>query len=586
MPNASLARMLRASRWTFVLGLLATAVALGLYFRAGLFEFCTFDDPSYVSMNQQVLSKFTWSSVVAAFSPHQVMYWHPMTTLSFMLDGQFFHLWAGGYHLTNVLWHTANVALFFLLVLWLTGNRFAAVFAALLLAAHPAHVEAIAWISARKDVLSTFFGLASILLYIRWARKPGAALALGMYAAYALSLMAKPMFVTMAGLLLLLDYWPLGRLAALEPTGEARLLPDARHLVACLREKVLFLALGLFSTFMTLSSHADTQDKLDPSWGLKIANAFAAIAKYLGLLVWPSHQAMLYPFPDAVPLVQSLGGAVLVLAVTVLCLWQARRRAYLLVGWLWFLCALTPVIMPPKVGLHVALADRWTYVPFLGLYLAICGLAAELLGRIERPVARAAAAIALVALPLVPLSIAQQRQLSTWATPASVYEQDLRVTKGSYLVMSNYGVMKQSEGDLAAAERYFLEALRYSPDFAICRLNLGALRIEQGRDAEALDLLWPAMLRLEKEHQAYDSYRALALLLTRGGKLKEAQGFYALAIREQPKRAEAYVEWGGLARRLGDLSQAREFFDKGGEAPNAFRAKVSLDSLKALLSQP
>jgi len=584
--NDSLARMLRESRWVFVLGLLAAAVALGMYSRAGLFDFSSFDDPSYVSMNGQVLAKFSWASVKAAFSPHQVVYWSPLTTLSFMLDSQFYHKWAGGYHATNVLWHSANVAAFFALILALTKNRFAAVLAALLFAVHPAHVEAVAWISARKDVLSTFFGLSSILIYIRWTRRPGTALAVGLYCTYALSLMSKPMFVTLPGLLLLLDFWPLARLDAQPHEGPAPFWPDWRLVIVRIREKVLLLSMGVLITFLTLSVHPNTQDRLDPDLGLKIANAFASILKYLGLLIWPSHQALIYPFPDSVPLAQSLGGAALLLAVTGFCLWQARRRSYLLVGWLWFLCALVPVIMPPKVGLHVAIADRWSYVPFMGLYFALACLAAEFLDKIKRSAVRGMAAVALVLLPVIPLGLAQQRQLSTWETPLSAYEQALRYTKGNYLVLNNYGVHKAQAGDDAAAEKAYTEALEIFPDFGLCRLNLGALRLKQERRDEALELLWSAKGILEKEGQAYDAYRGLAMCLISMDKLDLAQDFYVLAIREQPKRHEAYEEWGVLARRLGDPRRAQQFFQQALEAKDFPASRLTLDDLKAAPSNP
>ena len=584
--NAYFERMLRESRWVFVLGLLVLAVALVMYIRAGLFEFNSFDDPSYVSMNASVLAKFSWASVKAAFSPHQAIYWSPLTTLSFMLDSQFYHLWAGGYHATNALWHAANAAAFFGLILALTNNRFAAVLAALLFAVHPAHVEAVAWISARKDVLSTFFGLSSILIYIRWTRRPGAALAVGLYCSFALSLMAKPMFVTLPGLLLLLDFWPLARLDAQPHEGHVPFWPDRRLVIARIREKVLLLSMGVLITFLTLSMHPQTQDRLDPDLGLKIANAFASILNYLGLLIWPSHQALLYPFPDSVPLAQSLGGAALVLAVTGFCLWQARRRSYLLVGWLWFLCTLVPVIMPPKVGLHVAFADRWTYVPFMGLYLALACLAAEVLGKIERPFARGVAVVAMVLLPVIPLGLAQQRQLSTWETPLLTYEQAMRYTKGNYLVLNNYGVHKAEAGDAAAAEKAFVEALQIYPDFGLCKLNLGALLLKQSRRDEALDLLWSAKVLLEKDGQAYDAYRGVAMCLIRKNKLDLAQGFFALAIREQPKRPEAYEEWGALARRLGDPRRAQQFLQQALETKDFPASRLTLDDLKAAPSNP
>jgi len=578
MTRSNLERMLRESRWTFVLGLLAVSVAVGLYFRAGLFDFCTYDDPGYITMNRHVLAKFSWDSVRTAFSLRQVTYWHPLTTLSFMLDHHFYRLWPGGYHMTNVLLHGVNVALFFALILALTKNRFAAVFAALLFAAHPTHVEAVAWISARKDVLSTALGLASMLLYIRWTRKNSPGAAVGMYAACALSLMSKPMFATMPCLLLLLDYWPLERLG-----NEGGAWPRLRTVIERVREKVLFLAMGVFITVMTITTHPVSHDRLTPDLGLKLANAVTAIAKYLGLLVWPTRMAVIYPFPESVPVAQVLGASALVAAISALCMWQVRRRAYLLVGWLWFLGTLAPVLMPPPVGLHVALADRWTYVPFMGLYLALGCLAAEALAAIARPAARGAAAVALIVLPLVPLGLAQQRQLSTWRNAATVYEQALRVTTGSYVVMNNYAVLKTSMGQYAEAEAIYQEAHRWYPENGNILIGIGEVRLAQGRPLDALEPFWQAMLLLEKEHAAYNAYRGLARLLIMRGRPREAQDFFALAVRESPSRPEAYVEWAALAKRLGDPDRAREYITKGALAPDTIRPGLTLEGLRNLV---
>jgi Tfp pilus assembly protein PilF len=538
-------------RWTAVLFVLCVSVALGLYFLTGLFDFVSFDDPSYVSRNPAVLAGITWRSALEAFSLRQALYWHPLTTLSLLVDGRMFRGWAGGYHVVNALWHGGNVALLFLLALRLTGSRAAAVLCGLLLAAHPVHVESVAWISERKDVLSTFFGLASIHYYIGWrtARRPATAAA--MYACYALSLLAKPTFVIAPALLLLLDYWPLGRLA---------FPPKARRVAELLREKVLFIAFGTVSTVMTFATHSETRDRLDPDLWLKLANASASIAKYLALLVFPHEMAIVYPFPDSVPLWQSLGGGALALGLTGLCVWQARLRPYLLFGWLWFLCALAPVLMPPRFGLHVALADRWTYVPYMGLYLALGALCAERLRAGWSRRVRVAAVLAGGA-ALTLLAVAQQRQLDVWRCSESLYGHALRITTGSHMVLNNYGVLKLQQGDVQAGERAYLDALAIFPDFALCKSNLGALRMGQGRTAEAMELLWQAASVMARQSQAYDCYLGLADGLVREGRLKEAEHFLAAAVRENPHSPEAYLRWGRLAQRRGDISFAHAFFN-------------------------
>jgi len=548
------------ARWTPVLCLAAAALALALYQGVVRFDFSILDDNFYVTENRQILAGFTWANLKAVFTPTPGLYWSPVTLLSLMLDARLFGFWAGGFHVVNALWHCANVVLFFCLVLRLSGSRLAAFLAAGLLAAHPAHVEAVAWITARKDVLSTFLGLCAIHLYIGWTRRPTHGRNALFHVMFLLCLMAKPMFVTLAGLLLLLDWWPLGRLGALNGAGRA--LPEPRLFVQRLREKALLLALGVFATFMTLHSHfAGILDRLDPGPGLKLANAVVSYAKYLGLLIWPHDQATIYPFPESVPAAQVILSGLLLTALTGLFLWQRRARPYLLVGWLWFLAALTPVIMPPRVGLHVEYADRWSYVPFLGLYLALGCLAGELAGRAREGWPRLAASAALAVLPLAALIPVQQRQLATWRTPFSIAEQALRVTRGNYLLLNNYGILKGQAGDKQAAEVAFLGVLDIYPDYGPALYNLGMLRISQNRYAEALPPLLKGV-EAEQRHGAklYETSCSVALCLTLMGCGAEAPHYYALAIREDPRRPRAYNDWGNLARDTGDRELARELY--------------------------
>ncbi len=540
-----------APRWPLLFCLLAVAAAVLAYRDVGFFGFCNLDDSVYVTENRLVLSGLSWDTVRRAFVPDNTGYLSPLVTLSFVLDAQAFGFWAGGFHLVNLSWHVANVVLFFWLVLRLSDSRIAALLAAALLAVHPAHVEAVAWISARKDMLSTFFGLAAIHIYIGWARRPRASLNAGLHAAHVLSLMAKPMLVTLPGLLVLLDFWPLRRLGA----AEGGVLPDWRELAARVREKSLLLALGVLAAFVALSTHMQTFDRLDPGLGLKVANALASCAGYLKLLVWPSNQALVYPFPESVPLAHSLGGAGLVLGLTALCVWQVRRRPYLLVGWLWFLCALIPVIMPPRVGMHVAMADRWAYVPFLGLYLALGCLVAEAFSALRRPWARVALCLALLA-PLAALTLVQQRQLATWATPSTIYEQALRVTRKSHVVLNNYGGIKVAEGDDAAAEELYREALRLHPTYDACLYNLGLLCMRGERFDEALDFLTRARPEMKRVGKEYEAMRAMAHCLARLGRPGEAQVLYLGCLELEPGKLDAWLDWAKLAEVLGQRDRA------------------------------
>lgn len=567
-------------RWSLVLGLGVMCLAAMLYSRVWDFGFSILDDSQYVLANPNLAAGLSAATLKRVFIPSVGLYWSPLTQLSLMLDTHFFGVWAGGYHLMNLLWHCANVGLLFLLVLRLGGSRLAATFAAALFAAHPAHIEAVAWITARKDLVSTFFGLSAINIYISWARRPSGKLNVLVHAAFIASLLGKPMFVTMAGLLLLLDWWPLGRLT--QPGG---VMPDLGLVFARVREKTLMLSLAAAITLVTLRSHfAGAFDRLDPSLGLKLANAVVSYAKYLGLLVWPHDQAIVYPFPDTVPAMHVVLSGLLLAAITWACLRQMRARPYLLVGWLWFLAALMPVIIPPKVGLHVEYADRWSYVPFMGLYLALGCLGAELAQRVREGGGRVAVSAALVAVPVVALAPVQQRQLETWRMPLAQAEQAFRVTRNNYLLLNNYAILKVRSGDNAAAERAFKECLEIFPEYSPAMYNLALLFIEQKRYDEALaTLLRCVEVDIRRNVKAYDSYCALGLCLTFMGQLDKAQHYYALAIQENPSRPRAYNDWGNLARQKRDYELARELYRRALAADPSYelaqRNLVKLENL-------
>ena len=345
-------------RRNILTGLLLTAVTLSLYAPVRHFDFINFDDPAYVLNNPQVQAGITSSSIRWAFTQGHSSNWHPLTWISHMLDWQLFGRHAGGHHATNVLLHTGNTLLLFGLLIRLTGKAGRSAVVAGLFALHPLHVESVAWIAERKDVLSTFFGLWTLWAYARYADRPSAARYLAALGLFALGLMSKPMLVTWPFVLLLLDYWPLKRV-------------DSVPWRTLLREKVPFLVLALASavvTFLVQREGGAVAAISRISAGMRLQTALVAYVAYIGKLVWPTRLAVLYPLAHSLPIAQ-VAGAVAVLAIITYAAWRgARRFPYLATGWLWYLGTLVPVIGLVQVGTQ-RMADRYTYIPYIGLFV-------------------------------------------------------------------------------------------------------------------------------------------------------------------------------------------------------------------------
>ncbi len=383
--------------------------------------------------------------------------WHPLTMLSHTLDCQLYGLAPAGHHATSLLLHLANVLLLFEVLRRMTGavGRSAAV--AALFAVHPTHVESVAWIAERKDVLSALFWILAMGAWARYARQPSA----GRYGLVALlmilGLMAKPMVVTLPFALLLLDLWPLGR----RPLGWKRLI----------LEKLPLLALSAVSSVITIRYQEASLAPLDVvPWSLRAANALVAYAAYLGKLFWPTHLAVFYPIPLAIPAWKVLGAALPLIAITALALWRARREPWLLIGWLWFLGTLVPVIGLVQVG-RQAMADRYLYLPSVGLFLVIVWALAELLKERRAALATAAGLVILL------LAAITWVQIGYWADSVTLFRHALAATDdGNYLAHIGLGKALQGEKDCGGAEEQFRAVLARYPYQRDARAGLEAVR--------------------------------------------------------------------------------------------------------------
>ena len=563
-------------------------------------DFLVYDDQVYVTENPHVQAGLTWQGVGWAFRSSAASNWHPVTWLSHMLDCQLYGLKPAGHHLTNVLLHAANTLLLFLVLSRMTGAVWRSACVAALFAWHPLHVESVAWVAERKDLLGAFFWMLTLWAYARYAEVQGLKSKVQSREAevqsqegapspshhvsrithhasryyilslffFALGLMSKPMVVTLPLVLLLLDYWPLGRCAGCgvrsgEPGGpEAQRTPTGwTRLVA---EKIPFLALSAICCALTVWAQQGSYSVVSTA-GLplsrRIPHALVAYAHYLDAMVVPRHLAAHYPYPTATFAAAIAGAGIVLVLLSLLAARFARRRPYLVVGWLWYLGTLVPVIGLVQVG-DQAWADRYTYLPLIGVFLAIVWGVGDLaqekwLGGADRTrSARAVVGGVAVAVGLGLLA-GTCLQLRYWRNTRSLFEHAAQVTPRNGRAITVLGSLLAKEGKLPEAMRLYVEALRYKPDNPEAHFFLGNAFEQQGKLGEAVaeytQALWFRPLR-EKTHLA------LGVALAKQKNYEEAAGHYRAALALNPESAIAHNNLARLLHTQGRLDEAIEHY--------------------------
>ena len=535
--------------------LLLFALTLVVFLPVAHFDFVNYDDPDYVSANAHVQTGLSAANVIWAFGSGHASNWHPLTWLSHQLDATLFGLKPGPQHLVNVVFHAFNAVLLFLVLRRMTGAHWPSALVAALFAVHPLRVESVAWISERKDVLSGLFLLLTLGAYVRYAQGRTAAAApraitLAWYSlsliCFGLGLLSKPMLVTAPCLLLLLDYWPLGRLDLRQ-----RLLPQARQR---LLEKLPFLALAIGScavTFLVQRGGGAVSTSLPV--GARIANALVSYVRYLSKTFWPADLSVLYPHPGRWPALAVAGaGALLAFASTMVIL-QARTRPYLLVGWFWFLGALVPVIGLIQVGVQ-AMADRYSYVPSIGLFILLVWSAQDVL--YQWPRLKSGAALASLLL-LAATGLACSHQLQFWRDSGALFRRAVQVTSNNYLAYNNLGYFLSGQGRLDLAEENYRKSLAINPTYSDALNNLGFALAGQGKPAEAIPLYEAALRTSPRQPEIHNN---LGNALSEMGRLDEAIRQYLLALQQQPDHPEAHNNLGIALAMQGKLDAAMEQF--------------------------
>ena len=556
----------------FAIGLLLALVTLAIFWPVADHDFVNYDDNLYVTDNLKVEEGLTFNGVAWAFTTLEACNWHPLTWLSHMLDVTLYGQRPGGHHVTNVLFHVANALLLFLLMKRMTGALLPAAFVAALFAWHPLHVESVAWIAERKDVLSTFFLLLTLMAYARFAaegRRRLYFLALGLFA---LGLMAKPMLVTLPCLLLLLDYWPLGRMRA-ESAGAGGAAPGfSWHSCSLrIREKIPFFALTVASSALTFwaqrRSGAMQSFDLIPL-PMRAVNATAAYVGYLAKMIWPVDLAVLYPLPPSLPIGQVIASAAALLAITAAVVWR-KDRPFLTVGWLWYLGTLVPVIGLIQVG-GQAMADRYSYVPFIGVFIMVAWTGTGCVAR--WPKCRPALAV-LAGLALLGCILQTGLHLRTWRNSITLFQQTLRVTQNNILAHNNLAAALNRAGSIDEALAHYRESVRLDPDFKLGHYNLAINLTVAGRLDEAM-AHWSNVVRLRMD--TAEKLNVFGVTLAQQGYVQEAVAQFSGALRRDPNYPKAHYNLGfalaGIGRSAEAIAQYRAAVRLEPEWPDALQS--------------
>jgi len=551
---------------TFGICLILAASTFAVYWQVHSYDFVNYDDNEYVTENPNVKAGLTLQGVIWAFTTGYAANWFPLTWLSHMLDCELFGVNPGRHHLTNLLFHIANSLLLFIVLKQMTGGLWQSAFVAAAFALHPLHVESVAWVSERKDVLSGFFWLLTMGAYTRYTRRRGAGRYMLTLAAFAMGLMSKPTVITLPFVLLLLDYWPLGRFEneqLIKNTEEpSRELPGSffqqRAFYRLILEKVPFFALSVLSGIVTFF----TQQSGETVIGMqhipiisRIANAVISYVKYLEKMIWPSRLAVFYPHSSVGAIqVWQIGIAVaILLIISLVAIRLFHSRKYLAVGWLWYLGTLVPMIGLVQVGTQ-AMADRYSYIPFTGLFIIIAWGAPELLRRL--PYSRILLALAAGVL-ISAMMVRTWVQTGHWQNSYTLYTHAVAVTENNSKMNYNLAVTLYDQGRFEEAVMRYREVLRIEPQNFKARIHLGITLFEQGQYDEALEHFNMAV-QIDPDSQEGHYNLGSALLLQ--GRLDEAAVHLQEAIRIKPE-PKTLNKLGTVYLRLGKTDDAIIYYE-------------------------
>ena len=535
---------------------LTVAALIGLaalpYLQTLSHDFVNYDDNFYVTENPHVQPGLKWHGVTWAFTTFKGGNWHPLTWLSHMLDETIWGNHAGGHHFTSVVLHAANTLLVFAIFIRMTGDRWRSLLVAALFAVHPLHVESVAWIAERKDVLSALFGLVALLSYLGYVRRPSPRRYLLMVCFFVLSLMAKPMLVTLPFVLLLLDIWPLRRWRPWTIESDEFVAPafDSEPARRILLEKIplLFVA-AIFSVIAIVSQHAaGTVASLQIySLSTRAINAVVGYRLYIDKLITPIKLAVFYPHPDHWRLIDVISSAVVLIVISWVAIVTRRRYPWLIIGWLWFVGTLIPVIGLVQIGMQ-SIADRYSYIPAVGIFM----MAAWSIPHVCLRLAQRAWVVAACSVIIV-LTMITWLQVSYWQNSRTLFTHALDVTQGNFIAHQNLGSVLELEGNLNGALEHYEQAARDYPRYGRIYENIGNIFVKQGRYSEALTTLNKAIELDPDSSAAFNSIGSVALINNR---YDDAAKNLKRAVQLDPDNVPAHINYGSALVKLERYDEA------------------------------
>ena len=559
---------MRAPRLTQIQlrAVICAVLALGtliLYWPVTHHDFINIDDPRFVTQNEHVKAGLTWPGIVWAFHSTYTENWQPLTWFSHMLDCQLYGLNAGAHHLTNVLFHIASSLLLFLWLDNLTRATWRSAFVAAFFAWHPLHVESVAWICERKDVLSTFFWMLALLAYTRYVRKPGVGAYLLVLGLFGLGLMSKPMVVTLPCVLLLLDFWPLNRFGLQpvpggNPPAEFNAGAFVRRAASLIGEKIPFFILALVIGVVTVFAQKDAGVLASVS-GLplhaRVGHALISYVEYLGTTFWPAGLAYFYPFSFDLPVAQVVGAALLLVVCTVWFVMRACQQPWLLTGWLWFLGTLAPTIGLIQVCVQ-SRADRYMYIPGIGLFIVVVWGLNDLFGRwpAKRNLLPLLGGLALVGCLAVTSVV-----LGYWQDSVTLARRAIDVTRDNYVAYEALGRALYERGLKPQAIECYAASVQIEPDFPQSQFNLAVALVDAGRTDESVEHFAAVVKILPTHYEVQDQLGTLLLSLG-DSRLPEAAAQFSEVIRLKPDDADAQGKLAVALARQGQVTNALPHF--------------------------
>ena len=560
-------RGVRSRGITIVMYLFLAGMSLAVFGRTIRHDFVNFDDDLYVYDTPAIKAGLTIKGVALAFiSPHAGN-WHPFTTISHMLDCQLYGLNAGGHHATNIILHTIAVFLLFGVLRQMTGAMWKSAIVAALFAVHPLHVESVAWVSERKDVLSAVFFMLTLFAYVRYVGAPSIGRYLTVTVMFVFGLMSKPMLVSVPFVLLLLDYWPLNRIQKSSTGSQKSIVSNLSSAVGgLLVEKIPFLVLSAGACVITFVLQKRATGAIPPlPWLWRVQNAFASYVIYVWQTLWPTRLAVFYPHPnDTLGIWEVIFAIGFLIAITATAIVFRRERPYLFTGWFWYLVMLVPVIGVVQVG-EQGHADRYTYLPHIGLFLLAVWLAAEV-AAVRQWRSRFAVATAVVI--IVVLACAAFVQTSCWRNSETLWTHALAMTSDNDVAHNNLGYLCVDRDELDKAISHFETALRirsgkqdphYNAGSAFMQMNLANALARKGQSDEAIGH-YDEAIKLQPYYA--DAYYNRGSVLFAKGRIDEAVADWERTLQIQPSDANAHTGLGNALLRKGSPRQAIAHYEQ------------------------